>query len=107
MEIQFERNYYVSDETIKAKVKIDNYRGHAKCERLIIKIIKVMTLSGSNSRIYRSTKQVARAEMTADIGATESTEGFSKAIKLIISDADLKFDSLRDHKLRFFKPEDL
>jgi len=30
-----------------------------------------------------------------------------RAVKLVLSDADLKFDSLRDHKQRYFRPEDL
>ena len=67
IEAKLERSYYVSDETVQALVKIDNSHGEAKCERLVIKLVKVLTLTGLNNRIYRSTEQVARAETTAAV----------------------------------------
>lgn len=46
-------------------VKIDNTHGEANCERLVIKLVKTLELVGSNRRIYKSTREVARAETTA------------------------------------------
>jgi hypothetical protein len=50
--------------------------------------------------------QVARAEIQG-IGPGLQTYGYEKDIKLFISDRTLRFDPLRYHKERLFKPEDI
>lgn len=105
IEARLERNYYLSDEMVRALVKIDNSDGEAKCERLVVKLVKTLKLVGSNRRIYSSTTDVARAETTATVERGQSVG--ERAVKLLLSDAELKFDGLRDHKLRYFRPEDI
>lgn len=36
-----------------------------------------------------------------------STNGFALELNLLISEENIKFDQLRDHKLRYFKQEDI
>lgn len=60
MEVHLDRNFFVTNDVIKARVKINNTLSLAKCKKVIMKLEKTIELSGSNGRVFRHTEQVCR-----------------------------------------------
>lgn len=45
--MKFEKNYYTSDEELKCKVRVDNEMSKVSCNRVVIKLIRVIKAEGN------------------------------------------------------------
>lgn len=46
--VKFERNFYLSDEEVKARCYIDNRKCSAKCEKVQVKLIRTIKAFGTD-----------------------------------------------------------
>ena len=46
LRVQFERNFYLADEKLKAKCSVDNSRASAKCESVVCRLIRTIKAYG-------------------------------------------------------------
>lgn len=53
IETKMERNYYLTNEAIKAKVKIDNSRSNAPCKEFIAKVVQTLNLRGHGDKTLK------------------------------------------------------
>jgi len=50
--VQFERDFYLSNEAIETKIKLDNRESTASIKKVIVKLIKSLECRGSNGQLF-------------------------------------------------------
>jgi len=82
------RNYFTTDDQVVARVNLDNFFCRAACVFTTIKLVREVTIGffPRNPQAKGIYTEVICEEFFDGINAKEKTEGFTRAIQLILQD---------------------
>ncbi|TNV80667.1 hypothetical protein FGO68_gene12481 [Halteria grandinella] len=127
--VKFERNFYLTDEPMKARCFVDNTRASTTCEKILVRLIRTIKCYGyisaqpqaqnQNRQLYPFEENVviASQEFEVQLKPGEKQVDYSQQIRLFLDDmmgpsTAVKqrlshFKELRKNGKNPYKPEDL
>jgi hypothetical protein len=114
---KFERNFFLSDEEVNIKCKIDNERSNAKCSSVVIKLIRTIkaqgraiapnSANGIGPLLSWDDNIVVASRYFSGVPPHYKDKDFSREISLFLDAVDQNFISKRKNKGKNWSPEDI
>lgn len=116
-QVKFDRNFYLADEEVRVRYRMDNSRCSARSSHLVIKLIRTIKATGytwTQAGVllrgiqYPFEENIIIAQRHfPGVSAYEKQEDFSAEISVFLDSIDHDFTYLRKTKNKLWEPEDL